>query len=88
MLEKSNNRLENDVLKNLESFKQYDWFVDWTQQKFNQDIIVYFTSSEDYRTKVASHNLLASKNHLAIAMSYKANVKILMDRIEARLKEE
>ncbi|WP_298517534.1 DUF6090 family protein [uncultured Kordia sp.] len=87
-LEKSNDRLENDVLKNLESFKEHDWFVDWTQQKFNQDMIAYFSTSEDYRKKVAAHNLLASKNHLLIVTSYKANAKVMLEKIKERLESD
>lgn len=88
MLQKSNDRLENDVLKNLESFKQYSWFVDWTQQKFNSEMVTYFSSSEDYRKKVAAHNLLASRNHLLIVKSYKANAKVMLERIKTRLEDE
>lgn len=84
-IDKSNDRLENDVLNNLESFKEYPWFVDWTEGKFNQDMIIYFTESENYRIKVASHNLLAAGNHTQIIKLYKQNLIVILDRIKKRL---
>lgn len=87
-LNKSNERLENEVLKNLESLKTHSWFVDWTQQKVNPEMIDYFTSSEDYRKKVAAHDVLTTRNHLALVKAYKLNAINILDRIEKRLQEK
>jgi hypothetical protein len=86
-IEKSNERLENEVLRNLDSFKEFPWFVDWAQGKITNDMITYFTS-EEYRKKVAAYNILASSNHLALAKAYTINAKILLEKIDARLKEQ
>ncbi len=51
-------------------------------------MIAYFSTSEEYRKKVAVHNLLASTNHLALATSYKANAKFFLEKIKKRLETE
>lgn len=86
-IEKSNERLENEVLRNLESFKVHPWFVDWTQGVVTDEMIAYFVS-EDYRKKVAAYNVLASSNHLAMIKGYIRNAKILLEQINVRLEED
>ena len=88
IIEKNNERLENEVMKNLNQLKEYPWFVDLTLGKFNQEMVVYFTESEDYRKRVALHNMLASNNHLAIIKNYKTQATEILKRIKARLEEE
>ena len=87
-IDKSNLRMENDVMNNLESFKAYPWFVNWTEGKFDMEMIIYFTESEDYRIKVAAHNLLAVGNHLQIIKGYQKNAEYLLEKINQRLYED
>jgi hypothetical protein len=87
-LQKSNERLEDVVIGNLNDFREYPWFVDWTQGKVTDEMIVYFATSEDYRKRVAAYNVLAFGNHYALLKAYKANTKIVLERIEKRLNEE
>lgn len=86
MIDKNNERLENEVMKNLNELREYSWFVDLSQGKFNEDMIIYFTESEDYRKRVALHNMLATSNHLAITKNYKIQATELLRRINIRLK--
>jgi hypothetical protein len=51
------------------------------QGEFDQDMVIYFTESEEYRTKVAAHNLLAANNHLQLIRSYKLNAIISLIRL-------
>ncbi|NER15483.1 hypothetical protein GWK08_18660 [Leptobacterium flavescens] len=88
IIEKSNERMEKDVLSNLESFKKYPWFVNWTKGTFNEDMVTYFTESNDYKTKVAAHNVLASNNHLRSVQGYKLNAEEILKQIEARIGKE
>ena len=85
LVEDSNNFVKNEVLHNIEDFKSKEWFVNWTQAQFNEDMIRYFAESEDYRKRVAAHNLLASNNHLRNVKVYKANAEEVLSLIEERL---
>jgi len=85
MIDKNNERLENEVMKNLNELREYSWFVDLSQGKFNDEMITYFTESEDYRKRVALHNMLATNNHLAITKSYKTQATELLRLIKLRL---
>ena len=53
--------------------------------KFTKDMIIYFTENEEYRKQVASHNLLAGKNHLLFITSYKENAIKLINLINHHL---
>jgi len=85
-IDDSNAFVKNEVLSNLESFKQHDWFVDWTQGNFSQEMIAYFAESEDYRKRVASHNVLAAQNHLRFVQVYKINATEVLRLIDERIK--
>ncbi|WP_299226003.1 hypothetical protein [uncultured Psychroserpens sp.] len=87
-IKKSNDRMENVVMSNVNDFQEFSWFVDMSQAKFTPELIAYFTTSEDYRKRVVSHNMLAVGNHLGLAKSYKASATELIQRIESRLKDE
>lgn len=75
-------------MENIDSFKSKDWFVDWTQAKYNEEMIRYFSESEDYRKRVASHNLFAAQNHLRFVGIYKTNAIELLRLIDERLEPE
>jgi len=85
---KNNERLENEVMKNLNELKEYPWFVDLSLGRFNDEMVEYFTESEDYRKRVALHNMLASNNHLAMIKNYKAQATEILKRIGERLNKE
>ncbi len=78
IIEDSNGFVKKEVLSNIEVYKKYDWYVDWTQGKLTPNMIIYFTESEEYRKQVASHNLLAGKNHLLFITAYKKSaIKVI-----------
>lgn len=82
----SNGFVKKEVLNNIEVYKKYDWYVDWTQGKFTPEMIIYFTESEEYRKLVASHNLLAGKNHLLFIKSYKSSAIKVLEIIDKHFK--
>ena len=82
---KSNERLEKVVLDNLADFQEFPWFVDWTQGKLTDEMIDYFTTSEDYRKRVAAYNVLAYGNHFGLITVYKRNAKRVLIALEKRL---
>ena len=84
----SNEMLKNESLKNIEHFKSYDWFVDWTQGNNTPEAISYFATSEDYRKRVASYNILAANNHLQYLKSYKQNAAYILNKINTRLAKD
>ena len=86
LFEDSNEFIKNDVFKNIESYKKYDWFIDWSQNKPNNEMIEYFTESNEFKIQVAAHNLLAVKNHLRFVTGYKDQAKEIMKLIEKQLK--
>jgi hypothetical protein len=88
IIEKNNERLENEVMKNLNELKDYPWFVDLSQGKFNEEMVAYFAESEDYRKRVALHNMLATNNHLAITKEYKRQATEILKQINIRLSKE
>lgn len=88
LINKSNERMENEILSNFNDFKKFDWFVDLFQGRINQQMIEYFVLSEDYRKRVAAHGVLAAGNHLAQIKLYKANAEQILKRINERLKNE
>lgn len=87
-IEDSNDFVKKEVLSNIETYKKYDWYVDWTMGKFTPEMVIYFTESEEYRKQVASHNLLAGKNHLLFIKAYKNNAVKLITYIDNYLKVE
>lgn len=87
-IDKSNDRLENDVLSNMNEMETYPWFVNWTQGSYNEDMIIYFTESEEYRKRVASHNLLANSNHAPLVKEYKRQATEILKLIKNRLEQD
>lgn len=85
IIDDSNEFVKTEVLNNIEIYKTHDWFVDWTQGNYTPEMIIYFTESEEYRKQVASHNLLAGKNHLLFVSTYKQQATKLIDYIDKSL---
>jgi hypothetical protein len=85
LVETSNDFVKTEVLNNLKEFKNFNWFIDWTQGKVNTEAIAYFTESEDYRKRVASHQLLAAGNHLRFVEVYNQNAKEIIKQLNKRL---
>ncbi len=81
----SNEFIKDEVLNNINYYKEKSWFVDWTQGKFTEKMKLYFLS-EDYRKRVASHHILAGKNHLLFVDLYKKNAEKILKLIDKRLK--
>ena len=88
IIEDSNNFIKSEVLNNIKVYKKYDWYVDWTLGKFTPEMIIYFTENEEYRKQVASHNLLAGKNHMIFIKAYKENATKVIEIINNHLEEE
>ncbi|MEM6720171.1 MAG: DUF6090 family protein [Bacteroidota bacterium] len=87
-LKKSNERLEKVVLDNLADFQEFPWFVDWTQGKLTDEMLTYFTTSEDYRKRVAAYNVLAYGNHFGLIRLYKENAKKVLKALGERLDDD
>lgn len=87
IIDDSNDFIKKEVFSNIETYKKYDWYVDWSIGKFTPEMIIYFTESEEYRKQVASHNLLAGKNHMLFVTAYKSNAIKLIDIIDQHLKK-
>ena len=87
MIDHSNAFVKEQVLKNIESFQQEEWFVEWSQGKTTQEMITFFTESSDYRNMVAANNILAVKNHQSFARIYKSQATIFLQKLEERLQK-
>lgn len=85
IIQKNNDRMESIVMKNFHALEQYPWFVDMSMGKITPEVVAYFTTSEDYKKRVASHAMLAVGNHLTVARQYKEQAVHLLNRIDKRL---
>ncbi|NRA94121.1 MAG: hypothetical protein HRU26_15835 [Psychroserpens sp.] len=88
LITKSNNRMESIVMDNFKALQEKPWFTDMAVGNLTPEVVSYFTSSEDYKKRVAFHSILAAVNHLGLARQYKDNATQLLERIELRLQEE
>jgi hypothetical protein len=87
LIDDSNGFIKKEVLKNIESFQEKPWYVDWTQGKMTPEIATYYLS-EDYRKRVAAHNIFGSKNHLQFVTIYKGGAKKIIDMIDTKAEEK
>ena len=87
LIEDSNAFIKEEVFNNIETFKEKDWFVDWTLGKYSEKMIIFFTESEEYRKMVAANDILAGKNHKLFVDMYNKNAKKLIAKLEERLKD-
>ena len=87
LIENSNAFVKEEVFKNIETFKEKDWFVDWTLGTYSEEMIIFFTESEEYRKMVAANDILAGKNHKLFVDLYNKGAKQLLSKLEKRLKD-
>lgn len=85
IIEKNNNRMEAVVMKNFNALEEFPWFVDMALGNITPEIITYYTESEDYKKRVASHAMLAVGNHLSVTRQYKQEATELIELIAQRL---
>lgn len=88
MLEQSNEFIKSETLRNLDYYKNKDWFVDWMQGRFTDEMKVYFGNSVDYRNRVAANYILASQNHANFVRAHKRSAKELITSIDNRLEAD
>jgi hypothetical protein len=81
LINDSNEFIKKEVLKNIESFQDKSWYVDWTQGKETPALMAYYLS-DDYRKRVATHNIFGAKNHLQFVKLYKNGAKSIIKHIE------
>ena len=87
VIDDSNEFIKKEVLNNVDAYKKKSWFVDWIQGKSNPKMIAYFAEGEEYRKQVASHLLLAVKNHKLFVGMYRKGAKQLLELINERLQK-
>ncbi len=88
LIANSNEFVKQDVFRNLQDLRQKPWFIDWTQAKLTEQMITYFTESEEYKKRVAAHKILAADNHLKFIEAYRTNAEELLRQIENRIGKE
>lgn len=87
LIQDSNTFIKEEVLKNIQTFKEKDWFVEWSLGQTTQEMIIYFTESEEYRKMVAANDILAGRNHKLFVSLYNQGAKKLLVKLEERLKD-
>lgn len=87
IIDKNNDRMETIVMKNFYELEKFPWFIDLATNKLSEEVIKYYTTSEDYKKRVASHRMLAVGNHLGATQKYKEDAIELINRIKQRLDE-
>ncbi|WCO03570.1 DUF6090 family protein [Psychroserpens ponticola] len=78
--------VKNISLENIKDFQQYSWFVDWTEKRYNEDMLLYIFESETYRNQLASYKLFYKKNYIRILISYKEYAGYILGLIELEQK--
>jgi hypothetical protein len=86
LIQDSNTFIKEEVLKNIQYFKQKDWFVEWSLGQTTPEMIIFFTESEEYRKMVAANDILAGRNHKLFVSLYNQGAKELLVKLEERLK--
>ena len=87
IIEKNNDRMETIVMKNFYDLEKFPWFIDLATNNLSEEVIKYYTTSEDYKKRVASHRMLAVGNHLGATQKYKEDAIEIINRINKRLDE-
>ena len=86
LIDDSNVFIKEEVFKNIERFKQEDWFVEWTLGQTTDEMVLFFYEGEEFRKMVAANDILAGKNHKLFVVNYKKEAKKLLQKLEERLK--
>lgn len=87
IIDKNNDRMETIVMKNFYELEKFPWFIDLATNKLSKEVIEYYTTSDDYKKRVASHRMLTVGNHLGATQKYKEDAIELINRIKQRLDE-
>ena len=87
-IDDSNQFVKEEVLNNLNRYRDKSWFVGWTQGELTDEMIDYFMNDQEHLNRIAAHNVLAAQNHLRFARIYKSNAAVVLNRIEERLSME
>ena len=88
LIDDSNVFVKEQVLKNIERFQKEDWFVEWSRGETTEEMIIFFTESNEYRNMVAANNILAVKNHQSFARIYKTQATMILEELEERLQDK
>jgi hypothetical protein len=86
ILEQSNDFVKQETLKNLDHYRTKPWFIDWMKGRFTEEMKAYFGDSIDYKNRVGSNLILASKNHSAFVKAHKDGAAELISRIDDKFK--
>ncbi|NNK69235.1 MAG: hypothetical protein HKO96_02075 [Flavobacteriaceae bacterium] len=87
-IDDSNLFVKEEVLNNLNSYREKPWFVDWTQGVLTTEMVDYFMKDQEHLNHIAAHNVLAAQNHLRFARIYKLNAIEVLQRINKRLSKD
>lgn len=87
LISNNNQMVKKEIIENLDHFKKQDWFINWIQGIKDPRVSEYFGNSQDYKNRVAAHNILAAQNHQRILRLYKTQAMALLKEIETRLEE-
>jgi hypothetical protein len=85
LIDDSNVFIKEEVFKNIERFKQEDWFVEWSLGETTDKMVLFFYEGDEYRKIVAANDILAGKNHKSFVKRYKIEAKKLLQKLEERL---
>jgi len=70
------------ALENLRSLEKYEWYSDFASGKYNSKAVKYFLTSSEYKNKLTTYYLLNTNNLNGFLKSYKADAKILLQKIK------
>jgi len=71
--------------RNIQEYKQYDWFENWAQNKYDHRFIEYMRDSPDNRKRMGEYYIYSSVNE-KYWKSIEQNRKLLKSKIKKRIK--
>ncbi len=86
LFEKSEDRIERDILGNMEQWRDSQpWFANLLLGKPDDRFVDYAVNNPEYKNKVALHYALVYQNHLPALKAFQFNAGYLIGRIKERL---
>lgn len=66
-----------EILSNLKSIEQFDWYIDYMLNEFNPESVRYFHTDKMYKNKLTTYKTLVIDNYLRMLNEYRSEAKAL-----------
>ena len=73
--------------ENISYFKQFPWFLDWINMKYNKDNLEFFLNDMEYKKRVAIFQSIYIGNYARLMDTYKTEAKKLLVQLDTKLED-